>query len=659
MSGITAIIHVDGRPVDPEQIEQLVQAIAWRGQDHQGIWANESVAIGAVQLWTTPEEWGTHQPLTTPQGDALALDGRIDNRADLVRALHIPESEHPLLSDADLIWSAYRHWGPACVDHLAGAYAFIIWDATKQELFCARDPLGLRSLFYHWDGHRLYAASTIHALRGLSVLNTTLNDDYILDYLTTSFSASYDVEATPFQEIRRLPGGHFLRLSEAGLNVTRYWKPWELSPLRYKRDAEYASHLKDLFAEVVASHCRAAGPIGVALSGGLDSSSVVSVARELERTGKLPAEQLHTFTLVWQEVTQSLTGYTDGDFADAVNNKFGGATHDIVCDGLTMFDQIPHRGLVPQDEPHFHIYTPWLRLEQKVNQTGIRVLLTGVGADEGMAGSLFFIVDWLRRGRVKEALRIVKYVADATPHSYSQVLFNLVLAGLGPRSLAYSLHELQPRHSSLGLNTRYHARTSSWLPNQDQLLQRSLARHRLIPKNYKDIASQVQFEAGLLLTADNTRLWSDQYLGLTANIDQRHPFYDRRLIEFFSRIPTLQKIGRAGERKSVMRRAMANTLPDEVRLRKGNTDYGFVFREGLNRHWDTFQAMFTNSRAAAAGYIDGAAFLKVLKAKRLGAGKNTDADIMPTLGLEFWLREIENPILAAEMRRSSTYELIN
>ncbi len=657
MSGITAIVNCDGRPVNPEEIAQLVQAIAWRGPDDQGVWAVGPVAIGAVQLWTTHEDWGTQQPLSTPQGDALALDGRIDNRPELARALHIPERKLATLSDADLVWSAYRQWGTACVDHLAGAYACLIWDTTKQTLFAARDPLGLRSLFYHWDGHRFYIASNIHALRSLNNLHTTLNDDYILDYLTTSFAASYEAEATPFKEIRRLPAGHFLCLNDGALNVTRYWRPWELTPINYKQDAEYEDHLKALFSEVVAAHCRAAGPVAVALSGGLDSSSVVSVGRQLEQAGKLPAEQLHTFTLVWQGTTRSLTGYTDGDFATTVNDRYGGATHELICDGLTMFEQVPHRGLVPQDEPHFHIYTPWARLEQAVKQNGIRVLLTGVGADEGMAGSLFFVVDWLRNGRIKEALRIMKYVADVTPHSYSQVFFNLVLAGLGPRSLAYYLHELQPQHSALAINTRYHARTSPWLINKDKMLRRSLARHRLIPQTFKGIANQVQFEAGVLLSSDNSRLWSDQYLGLTANIDQRHPFYDRRLIEFFSRIPTMQKIGRTGERKSVMRRAMANALPDSIRFRKGNTDYGFVIREGFTQHWDTFQAMFTNSRAEAAGYIDGKAFLKVLSEKRLGAGVITDADIMPTLALEFWLREIESPMTAVTKAESSAYEL--
>ena len=238
---------------------------------------------------------------------------------------------------------------------------------------------------------------------------------------------------------------------------------------------------------------------------------------------------------------------------------------------------------------------------------------------------------------------MAKYIAEVTPHSFSQIFFNLVLAGLGPRSLAQYLHQKQPRHSILRLNTRFHARITPWLPDKERLMQRSMARHSLIPKNFRAVASQAQFETGFLLAGDNTRLWGDQYLGLSANVDQRYPFYDRRLVEFFFRIPTALKLDQAGEHKFVMRQAMAGTLPDAIRLRRGNTDYGFVFLEGLNRHWDAFREMFTNSRAAAAGYIDGPAFLEALSARRLGSELNTDADIVPTLGLEFWLRELERP----------------
>lgn len=643
MSGIAAIYHGDGRPVDETQIQRLVQGMAWRGGDQQGFWVQGSTGLGAVQLWTTPEDWGHAQPLCSPQGCTLALDGRLDNRDELGEALALPRGELPAWSDAALLLEAYRRWGEDCLDHLAGAFAFLLWDPSRGRLFAGRDPVGLRSLFYYWDGTSFYAASTLQQLRALPFVRPALNDDYLWDYLTTTFAGTFEVGATPFRDIRRLPGAHRLSVAGHTLQVERYWKPWELPPLVYRRDADYAEHFRAVFDPVVAAHCRARGPIAAALSGGLDSSSIVCVARQLEQAGQLPAEQLHTFTLVWEKTARSLTGYADGPFAQIVNERYGGPSHAVISDGITMFDRVPHRGPVPQDEPYFHLYATWQYLQQCVRQAGMRVLLTGVGADECLGGSLLFVVDWLRQGRIRQALRVLKGVTDVTPYSYGQIFLNLIVGGLAPRGLSYRLQQMQPRRVKLGMGGRYHVRIPSWVPDPQRLERRCLARHRLIPPNFSTISTQAQFEVSFLLTGDNARLWSDQYLGLAAGIDQRHPYLDRRLLEFLVRIPTVQKMGYWGERKYILRQAMAGDLPDAIRLRQGNTDYGYVFREGLNQHWPAFQALFQDSRAAAAGYIDAKAYLRELEAKRLGGGQAPDSDIAPTLGLEFWLREIEEP----------------
>jgi asparagine synthase (glutamine-hydrolysing) len=644
MSGIISIFHKNEEPVAMADMERLMQGIAWRGPDQQGCWIEGGIALGAVQLWTTAEDWGKPQPVQDANGNCLVLDGRLDNRVELIQSLRLLVQEAAAWSDAQLLLAAYQFWGTACLDHLAGNFAFALWDAARRRLVCARDPMGMRPFFYHWDGTHFYAASNLQALRRLSFLSLHLNEDYIWDFLTSTLASCFDLQATPFQEVQRLPSGHLLEVGERGLQVHRYWRPWELPPIHYNRDQEYAAHYRNIFETVVAAHSRAAGPVGVALSGGLDSSSVACVGRELALAGRLPAPDLHTFTMVWERAVHSITGYKDGAFADAVNEKYKGPSHSVICDSLTMFDEIPHRGPVPQDEPYFHIYTPWRYLNEKVHETGIRVLLTGVGADEGITANLLFVADWMREGRVRDALQVMKNTVQKTSYSYSQVWLNLVLGGWVSRSMAYRLSRIQPRHVKLGLGRRFYTSVPPWIPNPDRMVRRSLERHRLIPRHFKEVATQVQFEPGFLLDGDNGRLWSDQYVGLTSNVEQRHPYFDRRIVEFFLRIPMIQKLGRSGERKSVARRAMAGTLPEVVRLRDGNTDYGFVFREGLTQHWKAFQSMFHDSRAATAGFIDAPVFLKELEAKRMGAGNASNADVTPPLAVEFWLREIEEPV---------------
>ena len=658
MSGIASILHLDDQPVAREQIEQLVQALAWRGPDHQEAWVNGSVAVGAVQLWTTPEDWGTHQPLITPQNDCIVLDGRLDNRDELGRTLKITHVDLRTMSDVELLWLAYKQWGNACVDYLVGAFAFVIWDGALQTFFAARDPLGLRSFFYFWDGRRFYGASTIQSLRGLPFLEPTLNKDYIWDYLTSTFMGSFDPEATPLKEIQRLPGGHTLQLTKTGLEVTRYWKPWDLSPIEYKQDSEYIEHFQNLFREIVASQCRAVGPLGSALSGGLDSSSVVCVARELEAEGILPTKEFHTFTMLFdQPLRENAGALVHQAKLDVLGEKYGLNVHKIECDDwLPMFGQLPYRGRVPQDEPFIIPSRPYRNMGRKIKRIrpDVRVLLTGLGADEGLAGSLFFIVDWLREGQFKLAQQVAKQVASASPMTSNQILFNLVLGGLGPRSLAYRLRQKQTGPWDMDLGFRFHFRIPAWVPNQTPLTQRALNRLKFIPQNFKNISTQAAFERNILLLGDNVRLWDDQYIGTASGIEMRHPFYDRRLVEFFLRLPMYQKIGRGGTSKYILRQAMAETVPKPPKeaAREEGEGFLYVYRESLKAQWPEIEQMFADSRAGAAGFIHPELFLQELGEKRFGRGSSSDTEILSTLSLEFWLREFEEPVTPAQQLRT-------
>lgn len=651
MSGIAVILHLHDEPVADGQINQLVQAMAWRGPDHQGIWAEGCAALGAVQLWTTQEEWGVPQPVITPHGDHLVMDGRLDNRVELGHALKISHPTLEKMSDADLLGAAYQQWGKDCVDYLAGSFAFAIWNPTNRTLFAARDPLGMRTFFYFWDGHRFYGASTLQSLRGLSFLKPALDEKYLWDYLTSTFMGSFDPEATPFQEIRRLPAGHTLLLTDKGLDVTRYWKPWSLPPITYKRDAEYSEHFRSLFDQIIASHCRAIGPIGVALSGGMDSSAVVCIAKELEQAGVIPAQDLHTFTISFSQSVRAYAGeLVNQPRLDMIAAKYGIPVHKIECDDwLPMFEEIPYRSRVPQDEPFIILPRPYRNMGYKIKQVlpDVRVLMTGLGADEGLSSSLFFIVDWLRQGNYRPALQVADIVArqsaPTTPMTRNQVLFNLILGGMGPRSFAYHLRRKRPGPTDGSLGFRFHFRIPRWLPNHKALTQRAFSRLKLIPKTFKAISAQAAFERNILLLGDNVRLWDDQYIGTAAGLEMRHPFYDRRLVEFVQQLPANQKIGPHGKNKYVLRRAIAGVvpMPPENGFQEGE-GFPYIYRESLNTQWPEIEKLFTDSRAAAAGFIDPKLFLEELSKKKTGRGDSTDTEIISTLALEFWLRDLES-----------------
>lgn len=649
MSGIAAIYHQDGRAVAEDQIDSLIQAMAWRGGDQQGSWLAGPVGLGAVQVWTTPEDWGKALPLAAPSGCCITLDGRLDNRAEIALELGIPGNETALWSDAALLLRAYERWGEGCLERLAGAFAFAIWDGSRQQLFAARDPVGLRTLFYHWDGHNFYAASNLQQLRIFPSIASDLNKDYLWDYLTTTFTGTFDAEATPLQQIRRLPGGCWLTVGREGLRVERYWKPWELPRLEYHDSREYPQHFRAIFETVVEAHCRARGPVGAALSGGFDSSAVVCTARQLCQQGRVPLDGLHTFTLLFDEATRQVAGdLVNTSLLEAVLAKYGGEHHTLECsDWIPMYEELPYRGPVPQDEPFTIPSRPWRSLGAKIRQVrpDMRVLITGLGADEGLATSLFFVGDWLRQGKVRQALYVLKSIAASSHSSLGQVGTKLVLGGFLPRSLAYRLRQAQPGGPDFGLNMRYHFRIPRWLPDRRRIERRSLSRLALIPPNFTSVADQAPFERNTLLLGDNVRLWDDQYMGIAAGLELRHPFYDRRLLEFISRTPTAHRLGPRGTPKYLLRQSMAETVP-QVQWRGDNgPGFLYIYQESINRQWPAIEQMFRTSRAAAAGFIDPGLYLEELGAKRNGRGNVSDTEVMSTLALEFWLRELEEPLL--------------
>lgn len=641
MSGIAVLYNTDGSPVNRDHIGRLVQSMAWRGADQQGGWAEGSVGLGSVQMWTTPEEWSTNQPLSTTTGCRIVFDGRLDNREELLPFLDTLAVSSCKPSDAELVLRSYERWGRRCVERLVGPFAFAIWDRRESWIFCARDPVGHRSLFYHWRDDCFSAATTIQQLRALPYVRLSINDDYIWDYLCSPTAGIFVHSWTPFKEVLRLPAGHTLTVTAGGVRLERYWRPWDLPMVRYRNDSEYKEHFRMLFATIVRAQCRSRTDVGVALSGGLDSSSIACMARALEGEGRLPVPAIHTYTNVWERSVQGLTTYNERHYAEAVEAKYGGPAHYVVSDEVTPFDCL----LLPppvRDTP-VPMYVDSMRLIfQTASEVGVRVLLAGFGGDEILTGNHFLLLDLLREGSFRDAAVLIKTFAAAWHRSYLTQLVNPVLVGVLPRYLGSRMQQavLTP-DLNLNLPTRFHWQVPEWMPNQAELRWLGVARHRYLDHCFPGVANQMDFERYFGICSDDTRWTLLEEQGFRTGVDVRTPFFDRRLVEFLLTIPAYQRFG-AGENKRILRRALADELPVSIRKRLNKTGYSFVVTQGLRRHWTLVQSLLANSRAATAGYIDLPAFTRALELERHGGTfiSNKRA-LVATLGLELWLRGLE------------------
>ena len=298
MSGIAGILHFDGRPVEAEDVERMLEQMPHRGSDAVGIWRRGSVGLGHRLLHTLPEDTGSRFPLVVSDGEfVVTADIRLDNRETLISTLGLGDRDPGSISDTYLLLVAYQKWGERCPEHLLGDFAFAIWDERRKALFCARDHMGLKTLCYYLSADTFVFASDIKGLWGIPEVPKQVNEREIAAYLANIFP---DKSATFFNHIFRLPPAHTMSIRDGGFQLRSYWEPNPSPDVKPSSDAEYAEQFKVIFIEAVRCRLRSVYPIGSMLSGGLDSSSVTCIARNLlQDSGKAP---LPTFSAIMPEL---------------------------------------------------------------------------------------------------------------------------------------------------------------------------------------------------------------------------------------------------------------------------------------------------------------------------------------------------------------------
>ena len=284
MSGVFGLIRPDGPPATAGELAAMAVRLARRGPEGSSVWRDGPVGLGLTLLATTPEALCERLPLRDEAtGCVITADVRLDNRADLIGALDLCERASGT-GDAGLVLAAYVAWGRGCLERLRGDFAFAIRDPRDGSLFCARDRFGMRPLSYHHAPGRLFAfGSEPEAVLALTEVPWRINEGRIADVLVGELEG-IDRTSTFFEGVFRLPPAHALVVTPQGLHIWRYWSPEPGPILRLGSDEAYAEAFLEVFAQAVRSRLRGAGPVGSMLSGGMDSGSVVAVARELLAT---------------------------------------------------------------------------------------------------------------------------------------------------------------------------------------------------------------------------------------------------------------------------------------------------------------------------------------------------------------------------------------
>jgi asparagine synthase (glutamine-hydrolysing) len=636
MSGIVGIYHLDGRPVQPDELDRMVATIAHRGQDGSGVWQAGSVGLGHCMLWTTPESLHEKIPFANDRDDLVfTADARIDNRAELLSALALDGYPGRVITDGQLILKAYEKWGQDCPGKLVGDFVFAIWDGRERTLFCARDHIGAKP-FYYYRSERLFIfASEIKALFTNEWVPRRLNELRVADHLAFFVE---DKTITYYQDIYRLPPAHSMLVNPSAVEIRAYWSLDPSREIKLKSDEEYAEAFRDVFSQAVNCRLRSAYPIGSTLSGGLDSSSIACLARDLlvENGG----QSLHTFSAIFPSLPpEDLRRIDERSYMDAVLAMGGFEPHFIHADCLSPLEDLD-RVFWHQDEAVFapNLYLHWA-IFQLAQQQGVRVILDGVDGDTVISHGLERLADLARTGRWKSLLSEAIALSDQPGVSASprKIIGRFGFGPLVPqpavdiwRSVRGEQLSIWPPFSVVDPGFAYRI-------GLDQHI-KALAGEDNHPLRSARYEHWYSLNSGLL----PPMLEILDKVSAAFSLETRYPYFDRRLMEFCLALPSDQKLS-SGWTRIVQRRAMQGILPEEVRWRFAKAELGpNLVRQLLNYETETLEEVILHNPGVVEPYVDLPALQSVYQRFRAQAVKE-DSDAMVVYAvavLSRWLQQV-------------------
>jgi asparagine synthase (glutamine-hydrolysing) len=548
-------------------------------------------------------------------GLILATDARLDNRKELLDTLAADLPGTP--EDADLILAAYLKWGESCPERLLGDFAFVVWDPRNRRLFAARDQLGVRPLHYTRVGSLLGVASNVRSLLQHTAVPRRVDLVAVGDYLAHVTS---EPDRTFFQDVHCLPSAHTLTAIPGGIRVQRYWDVKNLEPLNVSA-ADAASRFLELLQQAVRDRIDySAGSTGIAMSGGLDSTSVAAItAQELARRGTGP---LSAYSFVFGQLREC----DERGPITAFSKALGIETSFIDAENFWILgDQAAY--VPPLETPATSWESAFRQMMQTLQQRGGRVLLTGHGADDLLLGSRFVYADRLRRGDLRVFGEIWQH-SRSRRYGWRPFYRLLVEPQLSPGLTA----ALRSRFSHRGPK-----QVPAWI-DADFARQIGLAERLAETENGTTERTALgQMHARLVSRPSYHRSleWYDRN-SQSFGIEVRHPFLDRRLFEFiFSLRP--DHLFRLGERKYILRQALAGILPDLVRLRR-KTSLGSFVDFSLKKEADRVRKVLATSWAVKLGIINGEAVRQAFEHYCVDKPDTNQRSLWCAIALELWLR---------------------
>jgi asparagine synthase (glutamine-hydrolysing) len=616
--------NFDGKPIDPGDLNQVRPLLTPNGPDGEGCICNDNFGILYRAFHTTRESRNEVQPYSCDSGAIITWDGRLDNRKELIGDLGSVLSADS--TDLGIVAAAYERWGSNSLAKLIGDWALSIWNPKDRSLILAKDFIGTRHLYYLVDKDQVMWCTMLDPLVLLSGRTLTLCEEYVAGW----FSSFPAVHLTPYAGIHSVPPSSFVLLRNGKRTVTKYWDFDPGKRIRYRTDDEYEERFRTEFADAIRRRLRSDRPILSELSGGVDSSSIVCVADSIIAEGKAECPRLDTLSYF----NDSEPNWNERPYFTKVEEKRGriGSHIDL---GRQEFLKI-------EFETDRFASTPvslsgpsalGKQLAVCMNSQGNRVVLAGTGGDEvtgGVPTPVPELEDLLASARFGQLARQLKIWALNQRRPWFH-LFYAVLRGFFP--------------SVIGGTSEY-TRPAPWLRSS------FVNRHRAALSGYESkiklFGPPPTFQENLKTLNALRRQLACSALSSEPLHERRYPYLDRDLLKFMYAVPRGQLV-RPGQRRSLMRRALAGIVPDELLNRKRKA---FVTRSqvaAISTEWNILTEESHRMVSDQLGIVNAEVLSESVQVARNGEAAPLCA-LQRTLAVELWLRTLQSSgILAAEV----------
>mgnify|MGYP001158206626 FL=1 len=604
MCGICGIIQFDGSNITKNEINVMMSKMKHRGPDSDGIFLDKNIGFGHLRLSIIDLTPSADQPMFSDDNRYVVVyNGEIYNYLELKQLLS-KRFTFKTKSDTEVLINAYRHWDIECLNHFNGMFAFAIYDRHENSVFIARDRFGIKPFYYYLTDDKFIFASEIAPILTVLKHNFQPNDSAIFDYLM--FNRTDHSDSTFFKGIKKLQHGYYIEIKGNKINVSKWYNLKESIGKPFKKPSEF----KETLSSSIKLRLRSDVPVGVCMSGGLDSSSIVSII-----LNDYQKRDINTFSAIFS----GNDNINESRYIDEYKNKIDNMhivepTGEMLYEDLDSFLEAHYEPV-----PSLSIYAQYKVMEMAKNH--VVVTLDGQGADEQLAGYHYFFGIYF------------KY---------------LIMNFMFHKLVAEAFHYHSKHKSIYGLQMLTYFMLPSKLKSMIVYNKRNYIRKSFI-NNYKDISSITEN----LFSSDSIKMasfdhfeyklehllkWEDRN-SMWFSLEARVPFLDHRLVERTLALPP-EMIINEGQTKQILRQSLGNLLPETIRNR--NDKIGFWANE---EQWfrsqpfkDFIYDILHSNSFKHRGYIDYEKAIKIYE-KHLDGSVDASQEIWKWINLELWFQK--------------------